>query len=111
VRTCEECQFFAKQKHVASQELQTVPIKWPFAIWGLDLVRKLPPTFEGFDHLFFMVNKFTKWIEDKPVAIASLEVAIEFIKEVIHRYRVMNTIITDNSTQFMGSASVNLCDE
>jgi hypothetical protein len=35
--------------------------------------------------LFVMADKFTKWIEAKPVATASSEVAIEFIKEVIHR--------------------------
>jgi hypothetical protein len=28
--------------------------------------------------------------------------AIEFIKEIIHRYVVVNTIITDNGTQFTG---------
>jgi hypothetical protein len=45
-----------------------------------------------------MINKFTNWIEAKPVAIASLEAAVEFIKEVINWYGVMNTIITDNDT-------------
>jgi hypothetical protein len=58
-----------------------------------------------------MIDKFTKWIEAKFVATASLEAAVEFIKEVINRYGVMNTIITDNSTQFMGSAFVNFYDE
>ena len=61
--------------------------------------------------MFVMVDKFTKWIEAKPIATASSEAAIEFIKEVINRYGVMNTIITDNSTQFTGSAFVNLYDE
>ena len=88
-----------------------IPITWPFAIWGLDLVVKLPPALGGFDHLFVMINKFAKWIKAKPIATASLEVTVEFIKEVINRYRVMNTIITNNGTQFMGSAFVNFCDE
>ena len=98
MRTCEGCQYFAKQQHIPSQELQTIPITWPFAIWGLDLVRKLPPTPKGFDHLFVMIEKCTKWIELKPVATASLEAAVEFSKEVINWYGVMNTIITDNGT-------------
>jgi len=84
-RTCEGCQFFSKQKHVPSQELQTILITWPFTIWELELIEKLPPTIGGFDHLFVMIDKFTKWIEAKPVATASSEAAIEFIKEVIHR--------------------------
>jgi len=58
-----------------------------------------------------MIDKFTKWIETKPADTASSEAAVKLIKEVINRYRVMNTIITDNSTQFTGSAFVNFCDE
>jgi hypothetical protein len=38
-------------------------------------------------------------------------VTVEFIKEVINQYGIMNTIITDNSPQFTGSAFVNFCDE
>nr|XP_034586589.1 uncharacterized protein LOC117849104 [Setaria viridis] len=37
VRTCEGCQFFARQTHLPAQALQTIPITWPFAAWGLDL--------------------------------------------------------------------------
>jgi transketolase len=111
MRTCEGCQYFAKQKHVPSQELQTIPITWPFAIWGLDLVEKLPPAPRGFDHLSVMIDKSTKWIDAKPVATASFEAAVEFIKEVINQNGVMNMIITDNSTQFMGSTFVNFYDE
>jgi hypothetical protein len=111
MRTCEGCQYFAKQKHVPSQELQTIPVTWPFAVWGLDLVGKLPPAPEGFDNLFVMIDKFTKWIEANPVATASSEAAVEFIKEVINQYGVMNMIITDNGTQFTGSTFVNFFDE
>ena len=57
-----------------------IPITWPFAIWGLDLVGKLPPALGGFDHLFVMIDKFTKWIEAKPVATPSSEATVEFIK-------------------------------
>ena len=81
-----------------SQELQTISITWLFTIWGLDLFGKLPPALGGFDHLFVMIDKFTKWIKAKPVATSSSEVVVEFIKEVINWYGVMNTIITNNGT-------------
>ena len=61
--------------------------------------------------MFIMIDKFTKWIKANPIATASSEATVEFIKEVINRYGVMNTIIIDNSTQFIGSAFVNFCDE
>jgi hypothetical protein len=38
VRTCEGCQFYARQTHLPAQALQVIPITWPFAVWGLDLV-------------------------------------------------------------------------
>ena len=47
-----------------------------------------------------MVDKFTKWIEAKPVKTAVAGRAIEFISGVVHRYSVPHSIITDNSSNF-----------
>jgi hypothetical protein len=41
VRSCRGCQFYARQTHLPSQTLQTIPITWSFAVWGLDLVGPL----------------------------------------------------------------------
>jgi ribonuclease HI len=41
VRSCQGCQFYARQTHLSAQALQTIPITWPFAVWGLDLVDPL----------------------------------------------------------------------
>jgi ribonuclease HI len=38
VRSCQGCQFYARQTHLSAQALQTIPITWPFAVWGLDLI-------------------------------------------------------------------------
>jgi hypothetical protein len=38
VRRCKGCQFFAKQQHVLTQVLRTIPPSWPFAVCGLDSV-------------------------------------------------------------------------
>ena len=58
-----------------------------------------------------MIDKFIKWIKAKPIATASSEATVEFIKEIINRYGVMNMIITDNGTQFTRSAFINFSDE
>jgi hypothetical protein len=39
VQICEACQFLSKQQHLPAQQLQTIPITWPFACWGLDMIR------------------------------------------------------------------------
>ena len=35
---CEACQFLSKQHHLPAQQLQTIPVTWPFACWGLDMI-------------------------------------------------------------------------
>ena len=64
----------------------------------------------GFTHIFVAVDKFTKWIEAKPVASITAAKAVEFITEIIHRFGVMNTIITDNGTQFTAREFTTFCD-
>jgi hypothetical protein len=34
VRTCEGCQFYARKSNLPAHVLQTIPITWPFAVWG-----------------------------------------------------------------------------
>jgi hypothetical protein len=38
VKRCKACQFHSKQIHQPAQELQTIPLTWPFAVWGLDIL-------------------------------------------------------------------------
>uniref|UniRef100_A0A0E0EWP1 RNA-directed DNA polymerase n=1 Tax=Oryza meridionalis TaxID=40149 RepID=A0A0E0EWP1_9ORYZ len=102
VRTCEGCHFFACNANMPANELQTIPISWPFTAWGLDMVGHFKKAPGGFMHLFVCVDKFTKWIEAKPVAKITTANAKEFIKGVVYRFRVPNRIITDNGTQFTG---------
>ena len=51
-------------------------------------------------YLLVMVDKFTKWIEAKPVKMAESEPVIDFISGVVHRFCVPHSIITDNGTNF-----------
>jgi ribonuclease HI len=60
VRFCQGCQFYARQMHLPVQALQTIPITWPFAVWGLDLVGPLQKAPEGFSHLLVAIDKFSK---------------------------------------------------
>src|SRR4051812_14332836 len=48
-----------------------------------------------------MVDKFTKWIEAKPVKMAESGLVIDFISGIVHRYGIPHSIITDNDTNFI----------
>ena len=111
VRSCEGCQYYARQTHLPAQALQTIPITWPFAVWGLDMVGPLQKAPGGYTHLLVAVDKFSKWIEARPITQIKSEQAVLFFTDIIHRFGVPNTIITDNGTQFTGHKFLTFCDD
>jgi ribonuclease HI/transposase InsO family protein len=111
VRSCQGCQIYAKQTHLPAQALQTIPITWPFAVWGLDLVGPLQKAPRGFSHLLVAIDKFSKWIEVRPLTSIRSEQAVAFFTNIIHRFGVPNSIITDNGTQFTGKKFLDFCDD
>ena len=62
------------------------------------MVGPFRPAKGGFTHILVAVDKFTKWIEAKPVASITAAKAVEFISEIINLFGIMNTIITENGT-------------
>ena len=46
------------------------------------------------------VDKFMKWIEARPISMIKSEQAVLFFLDIVHRFGVPNSIITDNGTQF-----------
>ena len=111
IRKSEGCQYFAWQIHMSAQELQTIPITWPFAVWGLNMVGPLQRAPGGYTHLFVAIDKFTKWIEAKPIATITTTKAKEFFQGIVVRFGVRNRIITDNGTLFTGSEFIDWCEE
>jgi transposase InsO family protein len=111
VRTCQGCQFYARQTHLPAQALQTIPITWSFAVWGLDLVGPLQKAPGGYTHLLVAIDKFSKWIEVRPLNSIRSEHAVAFFTNIIHRFGVLNSIITDNRTQFTGRKFLDFCED
>jgi transposase InsO family protein len=64
----------------------------------------------GFTHLLVVVNKFSKWIEVLIVNVRSEEV-VSFFTDIIYRFGIPNTIITDNGTKFTGKKFLKFCDD
>src|SRR5664279_2748670 len=100
VKTYEACQFHAKNINQPAQALQSIPISWPFAVWGLDIVGKLARSIGGYEYIFVAIDKFTKWTEVEPMRNITAQAAIKFIKGIMCRFGVPNRIITDSGTQF-----------
>jgi hypothetical protein len=79
VRYSRGCQYFAMQVHTPVQVVQTIPITWPFAICGLDLLGPFKKKPRVLTHLPVAVDKFTKCVEAKPLDKISSKQAIGFI--------------------------------
>jgi transposase InsO family protein len=88
-----------------------IPITWPFAVWGLDMVGKFKTAPGGFTHLLVAVDKFTKWVEAKPVTKCDGKTTLKFLRELIYRYGYPHSIITDNGSNFAKGAMAEFCKE
>jgi hypothetical protein len=63
----------------------------------------------GLTHLLVAVDKFTKWIEAKPIKKLDGSSTIKFFNEIITRYGVPHNIITNNRTNFAKGVFADYC--
>jgi hypothetical protein len=80
-------------------------------MWGLDVVGSFHTTPGGYKHILVAVDKFTKWIEVRPIAKVTSEEEVKFIGDIKHRFGVPNRIITDLGKAFTGSVFWDFCHE
>jgi hypothetical protein len=48
------------------------------------------------------IDKFSKWVEMRPITNLREEQAVTFFTDIVYRFGVLNSIITDNGSQFIG---------
>jgi transposase InsO family protein len=111
VRTCEGCQFYARKTNLPPHVLQAIPVMLPFAVWGLDIVGPLRKVPGGYTHLSVAIDKISKWVEVHPITNLRAEQAVTFFTDIIYRFGVPNSIITDNRTQFTDREFLEFCDK
>jgi hypothetical protein len=64
----------------------------------------------GFTHVLVAINKFTKWIEYKPIVKLTPDRVIDFISDILHRFGFPNTIITGLGSNFMANQFYEFCE-
>jgi transposase InsO family protein len=65
----------------------------------------------GLTHLLVAVDKFTMWIEAKTIKKLDSSSTIKFFNEIIVRYGVPHSIITDNGTKFANGVFAEFCGQ
>ena len=63
----------------------------------------------GMTHLLASVDKFTKWIEAKPIKKLDGPTAVKFFKSIIYHFGYPNNIITDNGSNFVKGEFARFC--
>jgi transposase InsO family protein len=78
---------------------------------GAGIVGPLRKAPGGYTHLLVAIDKFSKWVEVRPIMNLRAEQAVTFVTDIIYRFRVPNSIITDNGSQFTGRKFLEFYDK
>jgi hypothetical protein len=65
----------------------------------------------GYTHILVTIDKFTKWIEYKPIASLTSAKAVEFIQGIMFRFGIPNSIITDLGSNFTSSKFIDFYEQ
>jgi len=102
VKKCEKCQEFGNLMHGRPEMLHSITPPWPFAMWGMDIIGPFPPGKGQCRFLLVGVDYFTKWIEAEPLAAITARKVQGFVwKDIICRYDILQTIVSDSGRQFI----------
>ena len=112
VKKCNQCQRFALNIHQPSGTFNPLSSPWLFAQWGPDILGPFPKAVGNKRFLLVSTDYFTKWVEAKPLANIRDIDAKKFIwKNIVTRFGVPHTLISDNDLQFDSKAFRRYCSE
>nr|KYP56267.1 Retrotransposable element Tf2 [Cajanus cajan] len=102
IQKCKECQQFGNAHRQPPEALHHMMAAWPFSQWGMDILGPFPPAKGQLKFLLVAIDYFTKWIEACPLAKITTENVRKFTwKNIVCRFGIPHTIVTDNGRQFI----------
>ncbi|XP_022843327.1 uncharacterized protein LOC111366872, partial [Olea europaea var. sylvestris] len=103
---------YLKDQRQPSQELTTVSTPWPFSKWSVDLIGPLPKGRGGASFTIVAIDYFTKWVEVEPLEKITEANTSKFLwKNIICRFGIPHSIVSDNGRQFDNKKVRELCEE
>ena len=83
------------------KDLVSISIPWPFTQWGNDIVGPLPTAPAQKKLLLVATDYFNKWIKDDTFSSIKAKDVPRFIwKNIVCRFGIPRSIVSDNKTQF-----------
>ena len=110
VKRCDKCQRYGNVQRLPIEKLMTISSPWPFAQWGIDIVGPLPQGKGQVKFLLVAIDYFTKWVEAEALAtITEARIRSFMWKNIICRFGIPSTIISDNERQFNSQGFRDFC--
>ena len=98
---CDKCQRFALISKAHLEELTSMTSLCLFVGQVIDLIGRLPKGRGSAQYVGVAVDYFTKWVKAKALASIMLAKIKKFVyKNIVCRYGVPHTIVSNNGTQF-----------
>ena len=109
-KKCEKCQRFGNAQKLPAERMTTITSPWSFAQWGIDIVGPLPIGKGQVKFLLVAIDYFTKWVEAEALATITEARIQNFVrKNIICRFEIPLTIISDNGRQFNSQGFKDFC--
>jgi len=103
VRTCEKCNIYKPDKQKPAGMTQSLPIpSKPWEVVTMDFIVKLPTTPDGFDTIFVVVDKLSKYCHFIPCkeTIDAEGVADLFFNHIFANHGMPTCIVSDRDRRF-----------
>ncbi|XP_060179912.1 uncharacterized protein LOC132609777 [Lycium barbarum] len=112
VQKCHRCQIHGDLIRVPPNELNVTSSPWPFASWGMDVIGPIEPAASnGHKFILVAIDYFTKWVEASSHKSVTKKVVADFVRSnIICRFGVPESIITDNGANLNSGLMQEICD-
>ena len=112
VKKCDPCQRMSPILKSPVQDLISISSPWPFAQWGIDIVGPFPTAPTQKKLLLVATYYFSKWIEaDAFASIKDRDVTRFIWKNIVCRFGIPRSIVSDNGPQFDSRVYRDFCQE
>ena len=112
VKKCDPCQRMSPILKSPVQDLISISSPWSFAQWGIDIVGPFPTAPAQKKPLLVATDYFNKWIEADAFASINDRDVTRFIwKNIVCRFGITRSIVSDNGAQFDSRVYQDFCQE
>ena len=110
MKKCDSCQRYGNVQRVPGKKMTTISSPWHFARWGIDIMGPLPQGKRQMKFLLVAIDYFIKWVEAKALATITETKVQNFVwKNIVCRFSIPRTIISDNGRQFDSQGFRSFC--